>query len=149
MDQIDKQILRILQNNAAISQRDLADEVGLSQNACWRRMKQLKEEGLIKDQRYGLDPSKIDLSLTVFVLIKSRQHSQDWLVNFRQKTLLIENVIDFYRIAGDYDYLLKVVAKDMMHFDEVYQRLIKDTGLETVTSFITMEAIADNRPLPI
>ncbi len=148
LDSIDKAILRTLQRDASLSQRDLADEVGLSQNACWRRLTHLRKIGVITGQTVRLDMQKIGLGLTVFVMVRTRHHSAEWLDQFRKAVLSIENVIDFYRIAGDYDYMLKIVSRDMNDFDRVYQGLISNTELETVTSYIAMEAIADGRDVP-
>ncbi|CAJ1404532.1 MAG: Lrp/AsnC family transcriptional regulator [Roseibium album] len=149
LDQIDRSLLRALQRDARLSQRELAETVGLSQNACWRRLKTLYEGGLIEGHTIRLDPARLGLNLTVFVMIRTRHHSKDWLATFRKEVSAIPNVIDFYRIAGDYDYMLKVVAEDMNAFDRVYQRLIEKVDLDTVTSYMTMEAIADARDLPI
>jgi Lrp/AsnC family transcriptional regulator, cysteine-sensing transcriptional activator len=148
-DHIDRALLRALQRDARLSQRDLADQVGLSQNACWRRLKSLYESGLIEGHTVRLDPAHLGLNLTVFVMVRTRHHSKDWLETFRNEVSAIPNVIDFYRIAGDYDYMLKVVAEDMNAFDQIYQRLIDKVDLDTVTSYMTMEVIADSRPLPI
>lgn len=148
-DQIDRALLRALQRDARLSQRELADQVGLSQNACWRRLKTLYESGLIEGHTVRLDPERLGLDLTVFVMIRTRHHSKDWLETFRTEVMAIANVIDFYRIAGDYDYMLKVIVEDMNAFDRVYQRLIEKVDLDTVTSYMTMEAIADARDLPI
>lgn len=149
LDQIDRSLLRALQRDSRLSQRDLADEVGLSQNACWRRLKALNESGLIKKHTIRLDPDDIGLNLTVFVMIRTRHHSRDWLQSFRKEVAAIPNVIDFYRVAGDYDYVMKIIAEDMNAFDRIYQRLIDKIDLETVTSYMTMEAIADARDLPL
>jgi len=149
IDQIDRALLRALQRDARLSQRDLADKVGLSQNACWRRLKALYESGLIEGHTVRIDPARLGLNLTVFVMIRTRHHSKEWLETFRREVTAIANVIDFYRIAGDYDYMLKVVAEDMNAFDRVYQRLIEKVDLDTVTSYMTMESIADARDLPI
>jgi Lrp/AsnC family transcriptional regulator len=138
-----------LQKDASLSQRELADLIGMSQNTCWRRLTRLKEMGVITGQTLRLDHARIGLGLTVFVMVRTRHHSADWLEHFRTTVLALENVIDFYRIAGDYDYMLKVVAKDMNDFDRVYQKLISKLELEAVTSYITMEAIADSRDLPV
>ncbi|MFN3132161.1 Lrp/AsnC family transcriptional regulator [Roseibium sp.] len=148
-DQIDRTLLRALQRDARLSQRELAEEVGLSQNACWRRLKTLYETRLIEGHTIRLDPAQLGLNLTVFVMIRTRHHSKEWLETFRSEVTRIPNVIDFYRLAGDYDYMLKVVAEDMNAFDQVYQRLIDKVDLDTVTSYMTMEAIADARDLPI
>jgi Lrp/AsnC family transcriptional regulator len=149
LDQIDRAILRALQRDASVSQRDLAEQVGMSQNACWRRLKALQDSGVIKGQTIRLDAKAVGLGLTVFVMIRTRHHSQAWLESFRKEVTAIQNVVDFYRIAGDYDYMLKVVAEDMNDFDRVYQRLIARLDLDTVTSLITMEQIADNRDWPV
>jgi Lrp/AsnC family transcriptional regulator len=149
LDHIDRAILRALQRDASVSQRDLADQVGMSQNACWRRLKALQDTGVIKGQTIRLDAKAVGLGLTVFVMIRTRHHSRDWLETFRKEVIAIENVVDFYRIAGDYDYMLKVMAEDMNDFDRVYQRLIARLDLDTVTSLITMEQIADARDWPV
>jgi Lrp/AsnC family transcriptional regulator len=149
IDQTDRKILRALQLDATLSQRALAERVGLSQNACWRRLQLLRASKVISGHMLRLDPEKIGLGLTVFVMIRTRHHSGDWLKLFRRSVSAIPNVIDFYRIAGDYDYMLKVVAEDMNDFDRVYQRLIEKVDLDAVTSYITMEKIADQRDMPL
>ena len=88
------------------------------------------------------------MDLTVFAMVRTRHHSAEWLKQFRQSVLAIENVIDFFRIAGDHDYMIKIVARDMNDFDRIYKTLISKTELETVTSYIAMEAIADGRDVP-
>lgn len=148
-DQIDRLILRALQRDGSLSQRELAEQVGMSQNACWRRLRVLHESGLIKGHTIRLNAQAVGLGLTVFVMIRTRHHSRDWLRTFRKEVSAIANVIDFYRIAGEYDYMLKVVAEDMNDFDRVYQKLIENVELEAVTSHITMEAIVNNRDLPV
>lgn len=148
LDEIDRRILRHLQSDASLSQRELAERVGLSQNACWRRLTRLKEAGLT-EQTLRLDPRAVGFSLTVIVMVRTRHHSTEWLTRFRRHVTSIPNVIDFYRIAGDYDYLLKIVAEDMNDYDRIYRRLIDSVELDSVTSSITMEAIAENRDLPV
>lgn len=149
LDQIDLRILRVLQRDAGLSQRELAEAVGMSQNACWRRLKALEEAGIIKGRSIRLDAKAVGLGLTVFVMVRTKHHSSDWLQTFRKEMMAIPNIVDFFRIAGDYDYMLKVVAEDMNDFDRVYQRMISKVELEAVTSHITMEAIVNNRDLPV
>lgn len=149
IDHIDAAILRALQRDAGLSQREIADQVGLSQNACWRRMTRLRERGIIQGQTVRLDLGALGLGLTVFVMVRTRDHSAPWLETFRKTVLAIDNVIDFFRITGDYDYMLKIVARDMNDFDRIYQRLIAGAALDTVTSYIAMEAIADQRRIPV
>lgn len=149
IDQIDNLILTALQADASLSQRDLAEKVGLSQNACWRRLKALRESGVIKGTTTRLDREKLGLGLVVFVMIRTRHHSTDWLRTFRRHVSNLPEVVDFFRIGGDYDYMLKVVTHDMKSYDSVYQRLIERVELDSVTSYFAMEAIEEQRPIPL
>ena len=149
IDQFDHAILRLLQNDASLSQRELAEKVNLSQNACWRRINNLREAGLIENQTMRLNRRLLGLGLVVFVMLKTRHHSAQWLEAFRAHVSTIPEVIDFYRIGGDYDYFLKVVTQDMDSYDSVYQRLIAKVELDSVTSYFAMEAILEQRPLPV
>lgn len=149
LDQFNKAILRLLQRDGALTQREIAEKVNLSANACWNRIQALKKDGLILGQTVRLDREKMGLGLVVFVMVRTRHHSMDWLEVFRRHVSGIPEVIDFYRIGGDYDYLLKVVAADMAGYDAVYRRLISGVELDSVTSYFAMEAIEEQRPLPI
>ncbi|EBA15778.1 transcriptional regulator, AsnC family protein [Roseobacter sp. SK209-2-6] len=148
-DHIDLRLLRELQQNANLSQRELADLVGLSQNSCWRRLKALNEKGILQGSSARIAREKLGLDLVVFVMLRTRHHSTEWLDQFRRHVLTIPEVVDFHRIGGDYDYQLKVVTEDMGSYDKVYQRLIAGVELDSVTSYFAMEAIAENRPLPL
>ncbi|MCP4185908.1 MAG: Lrp/AsnC family transcriptional regulator [Hyphomicrobiales bacterium] len=149
IDHFNQKILGILQRDSTISQREIAEQVHLSPNACWNRLQNLKKEGVILGQTVRLDREKLGLGLVVFVMIKTRHHSGDWLQMFRQHVADIPEVVDFFRIGGEYDYLLKVVTKDMTTYDGVYQRLIKGVELDSVTSNFAMESIVEQRPLPV
>jgi Lrp/AsnC family transcriptional regulator len=149
IDHFDARILRELQIDSTLSQRDLAARVGLSQNACWRRLKALEENGIIEGRTVRLDRHALGLGLAVFVMIKTRHHSSSWLKTFSTHVSAIPEVIDFFRIGGDYDYMLKIVTTDMVSYDTVYQRLIAAVELESVTSYFAMEAIEEQRPLPL
>lgn len=149
LDQIDIKLLRELQTDGSLSQRELADRVGLSQNACWRRLKALNDSGLLQGSTARIDRQQLGLNLVVFVMLRTRHHSAEWLQAFRSHVLTIPEVVDFHRIGGDYDYQLKVVTEDMASYDKVYQRLIEKVELDSVTSYFAMEAIAEGRPLPL
>ncbi|WP_020039359.1 Lrp/AsnC family transcriptional regulator [Salipiger mucosus] len=149
LDQTDYRILRELQRDSSQSQRALSERVGLSQNACWRRLKALDAAGIIVNHTVTLDRNQLDAGLVVFVMVKTRHHSADWLKQFRKHVSSIPDVIDFYRIGGEYDYLLKIITRDMNSYDEVYKRLIEEIELETVTSYFAMEAIEEQRPIPM
>ncbi len=149
LDQIDRAILSALQKDSSKSQRELAEIVGLSQNACWRRLQNLTASGVIKGQTTVLNRQKLGLGLVVFVMLRTRHHSADWLRSFRSHVITIPEVTDFFRIGGDYDYMLKVVTKDMPSYDRVYQRLIAKVDLDQVTSYFAMETIVEQRALPL
>lgn len=147
MDEKDLKIIEVLQKNSSLSQRELAEKVNLSQNACWRRLQRLNESGVIVGSKVRVDREKLGLGLVVFMMIKTRHHSADWLDTFRRAVLNIPEVIDFFRIGGEYDYLIKVITEDMSSYDLVYQRLISVVELDSVTSYFSMETIAEERPL--
>ncbi|WP_417718852.1 Lrp/AsnC family transcriptional regulator [Salipiger sp.] len=149
IDHIDCRILEELQRDATQSQRALSDKVGLSQNACWRRLKALDASGVIRSRTVVLDRKRLGVGLVVFVMVKTRYHSAAWLKQFRTHVASIPDVIEFFRIGGEYDYMLKIVTRDMASYDEVYKRLIEEVELETVTSFFAMEAIVEQRPIPL
>lgn len=149
MDQIDIQIIEALQTHPTATQRQIADIVGLSQNACWRRIKQLEERGVICGRALKLDRQQLGLDLVVFTMIRTRHHSADWLRKFRAHVIAAPEIVDVFRIGGEYDYMLKIVTSNMAGFDRVYRHLIDGLDLETVTSHFAMEAIAENRPLAV
>ncbi|RYE65529.1 MAG: Lrp/AsnC family transcriptional regulator, partial [Rhizobiaceae bacterium] len=123
-DEIDLRILTSLQRNSALSQRDLAELVGLSQNACWRRLQRLQASGIIGNSRSEIDLDLLGFDLTVIVMIRTRHHSKEWADDFRRHVDRLPEVIDFYRIGGDWDYLIKVVTRGISGYDAFYQKLI-------------------------
>lgn len=149
IDDFDMKILSFVQKDASLSQRELAERIGLSQNACWRRLQRLQELGLIGEAHSAIDLKALGFDLTVFVMIRTRHHSKEWSEGFRAHVERLPEVIDFYRIGGDWDYLIKVVTKGMSGYDAFYQKLITDFDLATVTGFFSMEAIINNRPVDL
>lgn len=149
IDIFDLKILECLQLDAGISQRELADRIGLSQNACWRRLKRLHEGGFIGGASTRIDLTALGFDLTVFVMVKTRHHSREWADGFREHVLSLGEVTDFYRIGGDWDYMIKVVTRGMAGYDAFYQKLITRFDLATVTGIFAMEAIAENRPIEL
>lgn len=147
IDAIDRKILTVLQRDGALSQRDVAAEVGLSQNACWRRIKRLTELGVIEGFHARLNSDLIGLDLTVFMMIRTRQHSEAWMRDFRKHLATIPEIVEVHRIGGDWDYLIKVVTTSMAGYDQVYKRLTAKVDLETVTGLFAMETILENQPL--
>lgn len=141
MDRIDKEILRILQKDASVPIATIADKVGLSQTPCWKRIRRLETTGVIERRVALLNPEKIGLGITVFVSIQAPDHSQDWLQLFAEAVAAMPEVMEFYRMAGDVDYMLRVVVADMPAYDEFYKRLIGTVALRNVTSRFAMERI--------
>lgn len=146
IDKLDLSIISCLQIDGALSQRELADRVGLSQNACWRRLQRLNACGIIRGTRAEVSLVALGLDLTVFVMIRTSHHAKAWADGFRQHVERLPEVTEFYRIGGDWDYLIKVVCRGMAGYDSFYQKLITDFELSTVTGFFSMEAIIENRP---
>ena len=149
LDRIDLKILSRLQHDGTLSQRQLADQVGLSLNACWRRLQRLSSAGIILGTSSQIDLSALGIDLTVFVMIRTRHHSREWADRFRKFVERQPEVIDFHRIGGDWDYMIKVAAKGIGGYDNFYQRLITGFDFDRVTGLFSMEAIVDNRAIDL
>ncbi len=149
MDEMDRRILRILQEDSGLSTSDVARQVGLSASPCWKRIKRLQDDGIIKRQTAVLDASRLGFGLTVFVSIKTGEHSKNWLEEFSERITAMPEVMEFHRMAGEVDYMLKVAVRDMASFDEFYKRLTGITALTEVTSRFSMETIKETTALPI
>jgi Lrp/AsnC family transcriptional regulator len=149
MDAVDKKILVILQQNSAQPVADIARKVGLSVTPCWRRIQKLEEEGIIRSRVALLNAKQVGLGMSVFVAIKITEHSSDWLNKFAAKISEYEEVVEFYRMSGDVDYLLRVVVKNMAAYDTFYKKLISEVPLKDVSSSFAMEEIKYSTALPI
>ena len=149
MDELDQKILRCLQDDASLSVAELASRVGLSTTPCWRRVQNLEKVGVLRKRVALLDPEKINLGVTVFVGVKTSQHSYEWLETFARAVAEIEEVVEFYRMSGEVDYLLRIVVPDIAAYDAVYKRLIKTAALTDVSSAFAMETIKYTTALPV
>ena len=149
MDSIDKRILKLLQEDAALPLAELSERVGLSQTPCWRRIQKLKEAGVIRKQVTLLDPQRINLGVTVFVSVRTSEHTPQWLERFAKGVADIPEVLELYRMSGDVDYLLRVVVPDIAGYDKVYKKLIKAANLHDVSSSFAMECIKHTTALPL
>lgn len=149
MDPIDRQILRILQDDASLPVAEVAKRVGLSQTPCWKRIQKLEQEGVILKRVAVVDPMKLGLGTTVFVSIETADHSKEWLARFAKFVGDMPEVVEFYRMAGDVDYILRVVTKDIASYDAFYQHLIASVPLKNVTSRFAMERIKSTSALPV
>ena len=149
MDAIDRRILNLLQQDASLSVAEIGKRVGLSSTPCWKRMQRLEADGIVQKRVALVDQDKIGLGVTVFVSIETRDHSQEWLERFAREVVAMPEVMEFYRMAGDVDYMLRVVVPDIQGFDTFYKRLIATVPLQNVTSRFAMEKIKSTTALPI
>ncbi len=149
LDAIDRQILTILQRDAETPLAEVAQAVNLSSTPCWRRIQRLREHGFITRHVALVDPRKINLGVTVFVGVRTNQHSQAWFEGFRDTVRDIPEIVEFYRMSGDVDYLLRVVVPDIAAYDAVYKRLIRSVELSDVSSSFAMEELKFTTALPL
>jgi Lrp/AsnC family transcriptional regulator len=149
MDAIDHRILSVLQEDASLSVAEIGSRVGLSSTPCWKRIQRLESEGVIVRRVALIDPAKIGLGITVFVSIETGDHSQAWLARFADTVGAMPEVMEFYRMAGDVDYMLRVVVPDIAGYDAFYKKLIGTVPLKNVTSRFAMEKIKSTTALPI
>jgi Lrp/AsnC family transcriptional regulator len=149
MDAIDRKILAVVQEDASLSVADIGQKVGLSSTPCWKRLQRLEADGVIMRRVALIDPEKIGLGITVFVSVETGDHSQEWLAKFAEVVNAMPEVMEFYRMAGDVDYVLRVVVHDMASYDTFYKKLIATVPLKNVTSRFAMERIKSTTALPI
>ncbi|NUU64651.1 Lrp/AsnC family transcriptional regulator [Enterobacteriaceae bacterium BIT-l23] len=150
MDKTDRRLLALLQQDCSLSLQELADAVNLTTTPCWKRLKRLEEAGIIQGRVALLDPEKLGLGLTAFVLIKTQQHSSQWYSQFVASVDAMPEVLGFWRMAGEYDYLMRVQVADMKRYDDFYKRLVNSVpGLSDVTSSFAMEQIKYTTALPL
>lgn len=149
MDAIDRKILALLQQDASHSVAEIGNLVGLSSTPCWKRIQRLETDGVIQKRVALVDQDKIGLGVTVFVSIETDDHSREWLDQFAKVVGAMPEVMEFYRMAGDVDYMLRVVVPDIQGYDTFYKQLIAALPLKNVTSRFAMEKIKSTTALPI
>jgi Lrp/AsnC family transcriptional regulator len=150
LDKLDRQILELLQRDASIPIQQVADKVGLSVNPCWRRIRRLEGEGIIQGRVALVDAEKVGLGLTVYVRVKTREHSAAWAKRLNEVIAAMPEILECHRIGGDVDYLLKVVVEDMAGYDRTYKELIERLpALSDVSALFSMERLKSTTGLPI
>jgi Lrp/AsnC family transcriptional regulator len=149
MDAIDRKILSVMQEDASLSVAEIGSRVGLSSTPCWKRIQRLESDGVITKRVALIESTKIGLGITVFVSIETGDHSQNWLARFAETVGAMPEVMEFYRMAGDVDYMLRVVVSDIAGYDAFYKKLISTVSLKNVTSRFAMEKIKATTALPI
>ena len=145
----DRRILHELQSDASLSLDEIGDRVGLSRNACWRRIKSLEDDGVIRSRVALLDAEKLGFGLTVIMLIRTRKHDPDWLTKFSKITKSMPEILGAYRMSGDLDYLVRARVADVPAYDQLYKRLIAKIDLSDVSASFVMEEIKETTALPV
>ncbi|MEA1065795.1 Lrp/AsnC family transcriptional regulator [Erwinia sp. HR93] len=150
LDKTDRKLLALLQQDCSLSLQELADAVNLTTTPCWKRLKRLEDEGIITGRVALLDAEKLGLGLTAFVLIKTQRHSSEWYNQFVHAVSEIPEVLGFWRMTGEFDYLVRVQVADMKSYDDFYKRLVNAVpGLSDVTSSFAMEQIKHTTAFPL
>ena len=149
LDRVDRKILALLQQDALLPLQQVAARVNLSTTPCWRRIQRLRQRGVIRANVALLDPAKVGLPVSVFVAVRSSQHNAAWLERFARGVKEFPQVVEFYRMSGEVDYLLRVVVPDIDGYDVFYKKLIKVAELTDVSSSFAMEQIKYTTALPL
>ena len=149
LDPIDGRILRELQRDASVGVEALGERVGLSRNACWRRIRLMEEAGVITARVALVDPDALGLGLIVFVAVRTDRHDPDWLEKFTRAVKTMPEILGVWRTSGDLDYLLKARVADVRAYDRLYQRLIRRVDLTDVSASFVMEEIKETTELPV
>lgn len=149
LDPFDRKILMILQRSTDPSVSEIADEVGLSATPCWRRIRKLQEQGYIKKRVALLDETKLNVGVSVFMAIRTNQHTEEWSQAFVRAVGEIPEIVDVFRLAGEIDYMLRAVVPDIATYDQVYKRLISKLDIHDISSMFAMETIRSSTELPL
>ena len=149
MDRLDRMILTILQEDTTVPVAEIGRRVGLSTTPCWRRIQKMEEDGVITARVAILDPAKVNAKVTVFVSVTTNQHNDDWLSRFTRIVGEFPEVVEFYRMSGQVDYLMKVVVPDIEAYDAFYQKLVARIDITDVSSAFAMGRIKDTTALPL
>ena len=149
LDDIDRKILSALQRDATLSMDALAERAGLSRNACWRRMRQMEEAGVIRGRVVLLDPALVGCALQVFVMVRTNSHDAAWMEKFDRAVRILPEIVGAHRMAGDLDYVLRVRVADVPAYDALYKKLIALVPLSDISASFVMEDIKDTTELPL
>ncbi|MCH8867513.1 MAG: Lrp/AsnC family transcriptional regulator [Proteobacteria bacterium] len=149
MDRVDKALLEALQDDATLTVAELSEHVGLSKSACWRRVQNLEDDGIIGARVTLLNQEKLGLNLTVYSAIRTHEHTAEWFEGFHKMVMAMENVMEVHRLSGDIDYLIRSVVPDMRSYDEMYKEMIAKVNLYDVSSSFSMETIKYTTALPL
>jgi Lrp/AsnC family transcriptional regulator len=148
MDHYDRRLLELMQSDATLSVGELAEKIALSKTACWRRVRKLEKQGVIRDRVTLLEPAAVNLGLTVYIVVRTNQHNDAWAKRFSEVVADIPGVLEAYRMSGDVDYLLRAVVSDLDGYDRLYKELIRADLFDVSSSFV-METLKWTTALPL
>lgn len=149
IDNFDRKILKILQADASQPIEAVAERIGLSRNACWRRIRVLEEAGVIRGRIALVDPDKVGAGLSAFIMIRTNRHEPEWIETFNRAVQDIPEIVGVYRTSGDIDYIARVRVSDMAGYDRLYQSLIRKVSLSDVSATFVMEDIKETHSVPV
>ena len=149
MDKLDRRILDLLQKDGSLTAAEIAERVGLSKVPCWRRIQRLQEEGVIRQTVALLDAKSLNVGTTVFVMMKTANHSAAWFERFQKAVRDVPEITEIYRMSGDVDYLMRIVVPDIEAYDVVYKKLIASIDLLDVSASFALETIKSTTALPL
>ncbi|HEX2552246.1 MAG TPA: Lrp/AsnC family transcriptional regulator [Microvirga sp.] len=149
MDAFDRRILAALQSDATLPLAELAERVGLSTTPCWRRIQRLEQAGVIRKRIAVLDRRQLNANVTVFIAVRTSQHTAEWIEAFRKATSDIPEIVDVYRMSGEIDYLIRAFVPDIESYDALYKKLIARVALNDVTSMFAMEELKSTTEVPL
>jgi Lrp/AsnC family transcriptional regulator len=149
MDKLDRRILDLLQKDGSLTANEIADRVGLSKVPCWRRIQRMKETGVIRQTVALLDAKSLNVGTTVFVMMKTANHSAAWFERFQKAVSEVPEITEIYRMSGDVDYLMRIVVPDIEAYDVVYKKLIGAIELLDVSASFALETIKSTTALPL
>ncbi|MCP1463231.1 DNA-binding transcriptional activator DecR [Pseudomonas fluorescens] len=149
LDRIDRRILAGLQRDSTQPVTELAEQVGLSMTPCWRRIQRLEQQGFIKKRVAILDRTTLNAKVTVFIMIKTREHSIEWIDRFHKATRDMTEIVDIYRMSGEVDYLIRAFLPDIQAYDALYKKIISQLPVANMTSMFAMEEIKSTSEVPL
>jgi Lrp/AsnC family transcriptional regulator len=149
IDDLDRTLLELLQTDSTLSLEEMSAQSAMSANTAWRRIKRLEEIGVITKRVALINPEAVGLRMTVFVAVKTADHSDEWLDGFAKAVSTIPEVVEFYRMSGETDYLIKLLVESIADYDRVYKKLIRSAKLNDVSSSFAMETIKYTTAIPL
>ncbi len=150
LDRTDSQILALLQKDGNLTTQQVADKINMSQSPCWRRINKLEEQGFIDRKVTLLNREKLGMEVVVFATVNLTTQGRDNLEDFEKEVRVLPEVMECYTMAGTWDYMLKVVVKDIRHYELfVRERLTRLSHIGEVHSHIAVTEIKNSTALPL